>query len=243
MLWPTVTRSVSLFIWDPRPDFCYCQTVAGLLTWGVLSDERTGLSFTITSFPRQRNYSRFRILRDSWPYCTFSDSRLLQPGGTGPRIYILQKNERLIYAPRHWAPFSSSPTTRRITMKGILTRLHTDTLNWLCQSWSHVTTDVQSTCQSFCQAPSGIQDQIVVTVRLFRFGRCGAPFLIKGRICHLPRPNSVVYVICICNFIWWHSIESFVKNPVFCGHKLFTVLHVTLVYMCICTIYTRPVWF
>jgi hypothetical protein len=30
-------------IW--RPDLYYCQTVAGLLVWGALSDERTGLSF------------------------------------------------------------------------------------------------------------------------------------------------------------------------------------------------------
>jgi hypothetical protein len=29
-------------IWGLRPDFCYCQTVAGLLMWGALSDERTG---------------------------------------------------------------------------------------------------------------------------------------------------------------------------------------------------------
>jgi hypothetical protein len=28
-----------------RPDFCYCQTVAGFLMWGALSDERKGLSF------------------------------------------------------------------------------------------------------------------------------------------------------------------------------------------------------
>jgi hypothetical protein len=31
-------------IWGLRPDFYYCQTVAGLLMWGALSDERTGLS-------------------------------------------------------------------------------------------------------------------------------------------------------------------------------------------------------
>jgi hypothetical protein len=29
-----------------RPDFYCCQTVAGLLIWGALYDERTGLSFT-----------------------------------------------------------------------------------------------------------------------------------------------------------------------------------------------------
>jgi hypothetical protein len=30
-------------IWGLRPDFYYCQTVAGLLTWGAVSDERMGL--------------------------------------------------------------------------------------------------------------------------------------------------------------------------------------------------------
>jgi hypothetical protein len=32
-------------IWGLRPDHNYCLMVAGLLMWGVLSDERTGLSF------------------------------------------------------------------------------------------------------------------------------------------------------------------------------------------------------
>jgi hypothetical protein len=32
-------------IWGLRPDFNYCLTAAGFLIWGVLSDERTGLSF------------------------------------------------------------------------------------------------------------------------------------------------------------------------------------------------------
>jgi hypothetical protein len=31
--------------WGLRPDLYFCQTVGGLLMWGVLSDERTGLSF------------------------------------------------------------------------------------------------------------------------------------------------------------------------------------------------------
>jgi hypothetical protein len=48
-------------IWGLRPDFYYCQTVAGLLMWGALSDERTGLSFTIAAGPRQRNHSRVRV--------------------------------------------------------------------------------------------------------------------------------------------------------------------------------------
>jgi hypothetical protein len=28
-----------------KPDLYYCQTAAGLLNWGTLSDERLGLSF------------------------------------------------------------------------------------------------------------------------------------------------------------------------------------------------------
>jgi hypothetical protein len=32
-------------IWGLRPDLYYCMTVAGLLMWGDLSDERTSLSF------------------------------------------------------------------------------------------------------------------------------------------------------------------------------------------------------
>jgi hypothetical protein len=58
--------------------------------WGVLSDERTGLSFTIASGPLQRSHSRVRVPRDSWLYFTVSDSRL---------------------------PFSSPPATRRATLE------------------------------------------------------------------------------------------------------------------------------
>jgi hypothetical protein len=33
-------------IWGLQPDFYYCQTVAGLLMWGALSDERTVVIYT-----------------------------------------------------------------------------------------------------------------------------------------------------------------------------------------------------
>jgi hypothetical protein len=36
-------------IWGLQPEFYYCQTVVGLLLWGALSDERTGLPFTIAT--------------------------------------------------------------------------------------------------------------------------------------------------------------------------------------------------
>jgi hypothetical protein len=76
-------------IWGLGPDFYYCQTIAGLLMWGALSDERTGLPFTIAASPRQHSHSRVRVPvsdRDSsnmegqvqifippgtgWPSCT-----------------------------------------------------------------------------------------------------------------------------------------------------------------------------
>jgi hypothetical protein len=65
MLRPTV-QSASLFsneapICGLRPDIYYCQTVAGLLTWGALSDERTGLSFTFAAGSHQRSHSGVRV--------------------------------------------------------------------------------------------------------------------------------------------------------------------------------------
>jgi hypothetical protein len=47
---------VSSLIWGPGPEFWYCQTVAGLLVWGVTSDERTSLSLTTAAGPRHRSH-------------------------------------------------------------------------------------------------------------------------------------------------------------------------------------------
>jgi hypothetical protein len=55
---PTVSRPVSWNetpIWGLRPDLYYRKIFAGLLLWSALSDERTGLSFTIAPGPRQRS--------------------------------------------------------------------------------------------------------------------------------------------------------------------------------------------
>jgi hypothetical protein len=92
-------------IWDLRPNFYYCQTIAGLLMWGALSDERTGLPFTIAAGSRQRSYSWVRVSRDSWPYFTVSDSRLPQLWGPGPRIYIPQEQGGPVIAPGTGFPF------------------------------------------------------------------------------------------------------------------------------------------
>jgi hypothetical protein len=49
-----------------------------------------GLSFTTAAGPRQRSHSQVRVLQD-YPHFTVSDSRLSQPGGPGPHIYIPQE--------------------------------------------------------------------------------------------------------------------------------------------------------
>jgi hypothetical protein len=58
--------------------------------WGALSDERTGLSFTVAAGPCQRSHSLVRAPLDSRPYFTVSDLRL---------------------------PISSPHTTRRVTVE------------------------------------------------------------------------------------------------------------------------------
>jgi hypothetical protein len=77
-------------VWGLRPDFYSYQTAAGLLLWGAISGERTGLSFTLAPGPRQCSNFRVRVPWESWSYFTVSDSRL---------------------------PYSSPPTTCRVTVK------------------------------------------------------------------------------------------------------------------------------
>jgi hypothetical protein len=66
-------------IWALRPDFYYRRTVAGLLTWGALSDERMGLSFKIAAGSSQRSHYLVRVPWDSRPYFTVSHLRLPFP--------------------------------------------------------------------------------------------------------------------------------------------------------------------
>jgi hypothetical protein len=79
-----------------RPDFYFRTeygirlTVTFLIPWGALSDERTGLSFVCAAGPCQRILSRVLAPWVLRPYFTVSDLRL---------------------------PFSSPPTTRRVTVE------------------------------------------------------------------------------------------------------------------------------
>jgi hypothetical protein len=96
---------MSSSILGQRPKFCYCHTVSCLLMWGALSGENAGLSFTTAGGPRQRSHFRVWAPRDSWPYFTVSNSRLPQPGGPGPRIYIPQEQGGPVIPPGTWFPF------------------------------------------------------------------------------------------------------------------------------------------
>jgi hypothetical protein len=110
--------------WGLRPDLDYSQTVARLLIWGALSDERTDLSFAIAAGPRQRSHYRVRVPLYSRPYFTVSDSRLL---------------------------FSSPPTTRKVTVEVFdpaSTRVDEES-----ESESYVTTDSQPASLFWSKAP------------------------------------------------------------------------------------------
>jgi hypothetical protein len=104
-------------IWGPRPYFSFhCQTVAGLLTLGALSDERTYVCIVYNclrpsaeqSFPcPTRPVTKFYRLRfESAPTCRARSPYLYPPGTGWPSC-----------APRHWGPFSSPPTIRRGTVE------------------------------------------------------------------------------------------------------------------------------
>jgi hypothetical protein len=58
-----------------------------------------GLSFTIASGPRQGSHSLFQVPRYSQSHFTFSDSRLTQPGRSGPHIYIPEEQGGLVISP------------------------------------------------------------------------------------------------------------------------------------------------
>jgi hypothetical protein len=86
-----------------RPDFYYCQTVAGLLMWCAVSDEKTCLSFTIAASPRQRSHFWVWVPRDSWPH--FIDSPPPTWRARSPYLYPPRTGWPSYYAPGTGFPF------------------------------------------------------------------------------------------------------------------------------------------
>jgi hypothetical protein len=90
MLRPTGSQPVSLGVkphLGPKKRYLLLSDSCGFVDVG----RSLCLSFTIAAGPRQRSHSRVRVVRDSWPHFTVSDSGLPQPGGPCPRIYIPQE--------------------------------------------------------------------------------------------------------------------------------------------------------
>jgi hypothetical protein len=68
MLRPTVSRPVCFGVKHSsgaQDQTFDTLTVADLLMWGALSDEKTGMSYTFDAGSRQCSYSRVRVPRDS----------------------------------------------------------------------------------------------------------------------------------------------------------------------------------
>jgi hypothetical protein len=123
-------------IWGPRPDFCCCQTLAGLLTCGAFSDEMMGLSFTIAAGPRQRSHYRVRVPWDSWPYFTLSDSGLPQPGGQFPVFIPPRKRVAQLHLRALGSLFVAFCDSQGYG-GGIRNLLHTGTYSALYPRWCH----------------------------------------------------------------------------------------------------------
>jgi hypothetical protein len=66
--------------------------------------EKAGLSFTIAAGPRKCNNSRVRV-HETHDHTLLSDTRLSQPGGPGPCIYILQEQGGPVIAEGTEFPF------------------------------------------------------------------------------------------------------------------------------------------
>jgi hypothetical protein len=104
-------------VWGLRPEFYYCLQlrVCGGGTLSLTSGRVCRLQLLLAL--ARAVFFRVRVPRYSSPCFAVSDSRLPQPGGPGPRIYIPPGAGWPSYTPRDRVPFSSPPTTRRATVE------------------------------------------------------------------------------------------------------------------------------
>jgi hypothetical protein len=122
-------------IWGLRPDFYYCQTVAGLLMWGALFDERMGLLFTIAAGSRQRSHSWVQVLWDSWPYFTVSDRDSPNLEGQIP-VFISPRNRVSQLYPQALGSLFVASYDSQGYGGGIQTCLHAGSSCYIALGWT-----------------------------------------------------------------------------------------------------------
>jgi hypothetical protein len=125
--------------------------------WGALSDERTGLSFTIAAGPRQCSHSRVRVPRDSRPYFIVSDSRLF---------------------------FSSPPTTRSATVEVLEPSSTRDSTCYLSVSdWTNLMrTKYRSSVPFCCSCLLCAGYHVLISKQPFRSSMSTPCYLVKTRM-------------------------------------------------------------
>jgi hypothetical protein len=128
--------------------------------------------------------------------------------------------------------------------------------NTKSRSQSHVTTDGQSASLPRCQAPSGAQDQILVTIRELWVCSCGARSLTRGRVCPLRaaahqlrqdkhpdmrRKRQKLTPASRLRPVWgcFHNLIRFNCAPSFASCRRYRVLTVTCLDACRCAAYLK----
>jgi hypothetical protein len=97
--------------------------------------------FTIAAGPRQLIHYRVRVLRDSLPYFTVSDSRLPQPGGPVPRIYIPQEKD---------GGTSTQPTFSLVQTENTATNSSSSVACWFITAETYLPSRCVAMTASFC---------------------------------------------------------------------------------------------
>jgi hypothetical protein len=102
----TVSRPVYVGVkphLGPKTRFLLLSDSCGFVDVGRLSDDSTGLSFTIAASPRQRSHSRVRVrgTHDHILLSQIRDSPIQE--GHDP-VFISSRNRVTQLYPRHWVP-------------------------------------------------------------------------------------------------------------------------------------------
>jgi hypothetical protein len=104
-------------IWGPRPDFYYCQTVAGLLNVGhPLWREDGSVIYNCCWLSPVQSFSGLSPTGLMTIFCCFRFETPLTWRARPPYLYT-PGTRSPSYTPRHWVPFSLPPTTHKATVE------------------------------------------------------------------------------------------------------------------------------